>query len=1050
LKESSVLKVARILSVGLVFFLFLGAKKEKPKEEIFFDENIFDALEWRCIGPANMGGRIDDLAVVEKRANIIYVATASGGLWKTVNSGVTWESIFDNQTTSSIGDVTVNRYDPDIVWVGTGEQNNRQSSSWGDGVYKSTDGGRTWDCMGLRDSHHIGRIVIHPKNADIVFVAALGHLWGPNKERGLFKTANGGKTWTISKFIDEDTGFVDVAIDPESPDTLYAASYQRRRTAFGFNGGGPGSGLWKTTDGGENWISITAGLPAGVIGRIGIDIYQRNPAIVYAIIEHSEGGVFRSEDKGLTWKKMSSVNPRPMYYSQIRIDPENDQRIYVLGDSMYISEDGGKTFSTNLVKRYPREERRVHSDHHAMWINPENSNHLIIGTDGGIYISYDRGKSWDFIDVLPIGQFYEIDLDGRQPYYVYGGLQDNGCWGGPSATWKRLGISDDEWIKFGGGDGFYVQVDPSDDFTIYGESQEGHLFRFNLKTGESKPLRPQSENEDEVYRFNWNTPILISPHDSNTIYLGGNKLFLSYDRGDNWDVTGDLTTQQDRDRLTIMGVVPDQHTLSRHDGVAFYGTITTISESPIKKGVLYVGTDDGYVQVSKNGGTTWENVADKLSGVPRNTYVSRIIASNTEEGTAYVTFDGHRSGDFKPYVYMTKNYGKTWKNISSNLLEGGTVSVIREHPRRSNLLFVGTERGAFFSIDQGGKWIKFKSNLPIVPIDDIAIHPRENDLVLGTHGRSIWILDDIQCLEQLNEEILGLNSYLFDLRPAIIFSTSFSNVDYFKGQFGHRIFLGPNPPPGAIITYYLKEDSRDEVRIIICDDTGQKIRKLEGPKKKGINRMTWDLKHGLDVPSKEKQIGDLIGPYVLPGKYHVTLEMMNKKITKIIFIEDDPELEISFEDRKAQHDALLYLAKLLPSLSSANQVIENFQNQIEELQKNLRKLSAVPVNINDRVQAIIEELDGMRMKLIGVSKLGKQETRSSIRGNLLGIYNSLERYSAPPSERQILKITQYSDELKKTIENINKMIETNIPSLNKILNEHNIPFIFPGDKIKVE
>lgn len=1029
------------MGIGFLLIFFLGAKKAEKPGGTLLNESILNGLKWRCIGPANMGGRIDDLAVVESNAHIIYVATASGGVWKTTNNGVTWEPIFDDQITSTIGDVTVSPSNPDIVWVGTGEPNNRQSSSWGDGVYRSNDGGKTWKNMGLRDTHHIGRIVIHPSNPDIVYVAALGHLWGPNKERGLFRTTDGGKTWENVLYVDENTGCVDVAMDPENPNTLYAATYQRRRRGWGFNGGGPGSGLYKTTDGGETWIRLTDGkhgLPTGIIGRIGIDIYRSNPSVVYAIIEHKQGGVFRSEDKGLSWKKMSSTNPRPMYYSQIRIDPNNDQRIWVLGASMYVSEDGGKNFRTDYV-------RNIHGDHHAMWINPDSSEHMIVGSDGGIYFSYDRGKTWDFINSLPIGQFYEIGYDMRKPYYIYGGLQDNGSWGGPSATWYRQGISNDEWIRIGGGDGFYTQVDPTDYTTIYAESQNGNLFRFDLKSGESKSIRPRPKDEKEVYRFNWNSPILISPHDAKTIYYGGNKLFISRDRGETWEETIDLTTHQDRNKLPLMGVLPDKNTLSRHDGIAFYGDITTVSESPLKPGLLYVGTDDGNLQVSKDGGKTWKNVIKKVPGVPPLTYVSRVVASRYEEGTAYVTFDGHRNDDFKPYVFMTTDYGESWRNISSNLPLGGTVNVIREHHRNPNLLFVGTERGAYFSIDKGKKWVRFKGNLPIVPVDDIAIHPRENDLIFGTHGRSIWILDDIAPLEQLNDKVLQSPSFLFDMRPAVIF-----NPYYHKGSLGHKVFLAPNPPYGVIINYYLKEKPKEDVKIIIKDSEGRTVRELKGEKEAGINRITWDLRYGPppSVGEEVRRRSRATGPFVLPGTYTVILEAAGQEQGKQVKVEGDPRIEISFEERKAQHDALYSIYKLYPVLSDTARRTGDLRKDLNRVKQTLKKVPDVPEEITAKAKAISEEIENIRTKLMGDPKLGFRGMRASIRGKIMRLYRAIGGFTAAPSQSQMEALRKNTQELRALVERINTIIEKEIPALNKLMNEHNIPRIFPGEKIR--
>jgi photosystem II stability/assembly factor-like uncharacterized protein len=1031
-----------LLAVGMILSLCLfgGAANQKKKSQDLFSESVLGKLEWRCIGPANMGGRIDDFAVVESNPHIIYAGVASGGVWKTTNNGVTWEPVFDDQSTSTVGDVTVAPSNPDIVWVGTGEPNNRQSSSWGNGVYKSTDGGKTWKNMGLFDTHHIGRIVIHPTNPDVVYVAALGHLWGPNRERGLFKTSDGGKTWVNTKFIDENTGFVDVAMDPESPNTLYAAAYQRRRRGWGFNGGGPGSGLYKTTDGGETWVHLTKGLPQGNTGRIGIDIYWSNPTVVYAIVEHKQGGVFRSEDKGLTWKKMSSTNPRPMYYSQIRIDPSNDQRIWALGASMYVSEDGGKTFRTDYV-------RGVHGDHHAMWINPDNSNHMVLGSDGGIYWSYDRGRTWDFVNSLPLGQFYEVGYDMRKPYYVYGGLQDNGSWGGPSATWYRVGITNEDWFRIGGGDGFYVQVDPTDHNLIYAESQNGNLFRFDLNSGESKSIRPQPDDENETYRFNWNSPIVISPHDIKTIYYGGNKAFKSTDRGETWEASIDLTTQQDRDKLHLMGVVSDKDTLSRNDGIAYYGDIITISESPLKKGLLFAGTDDGNLQVSRDEGKTWKNVMGKVPGVPKYTYVSRIVASRFDEGTAYVTLDGHRNDDFKAYVFMTSDYGESWRSISSNLPIGGTVNVIREHHKNPNLLFVGTERGAYVTIDRGRKWVKIKGNFPIVPVDDIAIHPRENDLIFGTHGRSIWVLDDITPLEQLTRDVLASPGHLFDIREATMF-----NPYNHKGNLGHKFFVGSNPPYGAVINYYLKEEVKESVKITIENKEGKKIRELKGPKEAGINRITWDLKYEPPVSAEVRQMGRRFraqGPNVLPGEYKVTLKVSDQEMSKTVKVAGDPRIDISFEERKAQHDALFALYKLYPIIGSADRTSNNIKKKIADVEKTLKKLPDVPEVITEIAKDISKKIEDIRSKLFGDPGLGWRGMRLSVRGRLFMLGRAIGGFTGAPSERQVQQIQKNKEQLMTLAERINKVIEEDIPKLNKLMNENNIPHIIPEEKIKM-
>ncbi|MGB7296546.1 MAG: hypothetical protein WBC70_13240 [Candidatus Aminicenantales bacterium] len=1033
-------KILTLLGVSLVLFSPATAqKKADPQPRLNVPEKLLDGLEWRCVGPAIMGGRIDDFAVVESDPDIIYAATASGGLWKTVNNGITWEPVFDGQSTSSIGDVTVAPSSPDIVWAGSGEPNNRQSSSWGDGVYKSEDAGRTWKNMGLGDSHHIGRIVIHPQNPEIVYVAALGRLWGPNKERGLFRTTDGGRTWANTKFIDEDTGFVDAAIDPENPSTLYAAAYQRRRTAYGFNGGGPGSGLYKTTDGGASWVRLTNGLPGGTTGRIGLDVYRRNPSIVYAIIEHKEGGVFRSEDKGATWTRMSVTNPRPMYYSKIRIDPNNDQRIWVLGASMYVSEDGGKTFRTDYV-------RQIHGDYHAMWINPADSGHLVVGSDGGIHISHDRGQTWDFVNTLPLAQFYEVGFDMRRPYYVYGGLQDNGSWGGPSATWTSTGITNDEWFRIGGGDGFYTRVDPEDHNTIYAESQDGYFFRFDLRSGESKSIRPEPADEKEIYRFNWNSPILVSPHNSKKILYGGNKLFISRDRGDNWEETIDLTGRTDRDKLPIMGVAPDANTLSRHDGVSHYGTITTIAESPLREGLLYVGTDDGLVQVSGDDGKSWKNVTPPATIVPKTTYVTRLEASRFSEGRVYASFDGHRGNDFKPYVLVSEDFGAHWKSLSSGLPEFGTVSVVREDLSNPGLLFIGTERGAYFSVDRGASWVRFKSNLPMVPVDDIAIHPRENDLIFGTHGRSIWILDDMTPLSQLTADTLAADSQLFDVRPALIF-----NPHYHKGSTGHKLFVGSNPPRGALISYYLREDGQDEAKIVIAGPQGNTVREFKGAKEAGLHRLTWDLRYapvGGEGPTEGRRFSPP-APYVLPGEYRVTLQAGGQEATKTVKVEGDPRIDVAYEDRKAQHDALMSLYRLSPLMSDAEKTLGSLRGRLDDAEEMTKKAPQAPSAVKEAIQEVKARVQDVRKEILGDPQAGFQAMRFSVRGRLLLLARSIGGYTGVPSDRQLQDIAKHTDRLKTLVEKINTIIDADIPRLNTLMDENGIPYIAPIEKIKV-
>jgi photosystem II stability/assembly factor-like uncharacterized protein len=1018
------------------------------------DEVVLKNLQWRAIGPANMGGRIDDFAVVESNPHIFYVGAATGGVWKTTNSGTTWEAIFDDAGTHSVGDITLAPSDPNIVWVGTGEPNNRQSSSWGDGVYRSLDGGRTWQNMGLKDTKHIGRIAIHPTDPNTLYVAAVGHLWGPNKERGLYKTTDGGKTWTQSLFINEDTGVIDVAMDHKSPGTLYAAAYQRRRTPFGMNGGGPASGLYKTIDGGANWAKLSNGLPEGVTGRIGIDIYRNDPNIVYAIIEHAKGGVFRSDDRGLTWKKVSDTNSRPMYYSKIRIDPNNDQRIWQLAAPMFVSEDGGRTWQTNVVTR-------IHGDYHAMWINPANSNHMIVGSDGGIHISYDRGRSWDYINTIPLGQFYEISLDNRKPYWVYGGLQDNGSWAGPSGTYNQEGITNDEWFRIGGGDGFYVQVDPQDPDILYVESQNGSVSRLELKTGERKSIRPEVRAGEKPYRFDWNSPIVISPHNNRTIYFGGNRVFRSTDRGDSWTASQDLTRDQDRDKMAIMNAMPDKDMLSRHDGQETFGQVVTLTESPAKEGLLYAGTDDGYLWISRDAGKTWKNITSKVPGVPDGTYVSRVTASRHAEGTAYLTFDGHRSNDYKTYVFTTTNYGETWKPIKNDLPTGATARVIREHHRNANLLFLGTEFGAFVSLNRGGNWTRLKGNLPMVRVDDIQIHPRDNDLVLATHGRSVWVLDNITPLEQMSETAMAADVHMFDVQPA-------THVRLYgrKGNTGHKYFSAPNPTYGAVIYYHLKSKPKDDVKIAVLDKSGKVIREITGVKEAGLNRAVWDLRHASPIEITPGQqggggggggggfFGGGRGPRVAPGEYTIKLTAAGKESTKTVRVEEDARVQISDTDRARWNDATMKVYELQKSADRARRTVQSLKTQMTALQDALKKNPSTSQAINSAVKTVSDQIDDLQRKLVPVSDgpLGGAGpalpgTPRPLVGRIGQLAGGLDGYTAAPTTAQLERIDELSTELKTIIEQLNKVIDEAVPNLNKQMRDSGAPFVNPGQRI---
>ena len=1049
----------------------------------------FKNLEFREIGPAVMGGRIDDFAVVESDPNIVYVGTASGGVWKTTNNGTTWEPVFDKEAVSTIGDVAIAPSDPSVVWVGTGEPNNRQSSSWGDGIYKSLDAGKTWKRMGLGATHHIARIVIHPKNPDVVYVAAQGHLWGANPDRGVYKSSDGGKTWSQVLKINDDTGVTDIAMDPQSPDILYAAAYERRRTPFGFNGGGPGSAIYKTTDGGATWKKLTKGLPyenGGDTGRIGLDVYRKDPNIVYAEIQHEKGGTFRSEDKGETWKRMGETDPRPSYYSQIRVDPSNDLRIWELGAQMYYSEDGGKTFATQRV-------RGIHGDFHAMWIDPANSNHMMTGSDGGIHWSDDAGKNWNFLNVIAIGQFYEVALDNEKPYHICGGLQDNGSWCGPSQTLTREGIINEDWQVIHGGDGFYAAIDNVEPWIVYTESQDGHLARRDMHTGQQRSIMPEAKAGEPHYRFQWNSPVAVSSHNHTTIYYGGNYLFESTDRGDSWTrLGGDLTTGADRSKLLILGKAPDKNTLSRNDGVEEYPTITSISESPLSSKVLWVGTDDGNLQVTRDGGKTWKNVASKVPGVPKGTYVSRVVASKTGEGAAFATFDGHRSDDYSVYLFATTDYGETWKSTCNGIPNSaGTVHVIREHPRNTNLLFAGTEFGLWVSWDRGGNWTALKNNFPTVPVDDIEIQARDNDLVLGTHGRSIWILDDMTPLEKMDGSVANSSLTFFPPRTA---TTWFLRQR--RWSAGQQMFTAKNPPYGALLSYYLKEgvppetpkrNSEDrtdaaeprprrearaeaaekkegKVKITVVDKDGKVIRELDGPGAAGVNRTNWDLRANPPAePTPEQQEAIAAGfgfgprgPLVEPGEYTIRIKSGDKEATQKVTVEEDNRIAISASDRAARHEAIEKLYTMAKSTDKDRTSIEGIQtaltNARDQWKRDAGKPNApkIPEDIVKAADELQKKADALAEKYVrprpalgnaGPPLEWKPEPLPNQVQNLL---NDLDGFAAAPGGQQQERLAELATLVSQASAEVKGLAETDLPALNKKMNDAGVQHIAPA------
>ena len=918
-----------------------------------------DQLTFRNIGPSVAGGRIHDIEILPNDPATVFIASASGGIWKSTNKGTTWKPVFDDQVVSTFGDMAISLSNPDVIYAGSGEQQNRQSSSWGNGIYKSENQGETWRSIGLEKTYHIARVIIHPENPNIVFVAALGNLWNSSKERGVYQTTNGGKNWKKVLYIDDMTGVVDMAMDKNNPNILYAATYQRMRKAWGFNGGGPGSGIYKTTDGGKTWNELTGGLPPGDKGRIGLAASKTRSNIIYATIEHADSsGFYRSSNGGRTWKRVNKLNPRPMYYSHIFVDPNNDDIVYMLATEFYRTKDAGKTFYQMPTR--PTYDVGVHSDHHSLWINPNNSNHFFLAGDAGLHESWDGGIAYNRLNNIPIGQFYGIGADMEVPYNIYGGMQDNHSWMGPSATRHWLGILADDWKQVGFGDGMYQQPDPESSM-LYNASQNGNMIRVDRKTGNMQGLKPFPSDSKEKYRFDWVTPLAISKHSSKKVFLGGNRLFISDNGGDSWERTEDLSSNTNRDSLTIMGVLGADIKLSKNDGTSSYGEIISISESPLWHRVIWVGTDDGNIQVSRDGGEKWEEVSGNITGIPAGSYVSRVLSSIRDRGSAYVTFDRHREGDWKPYVYRTEDYGKTWVPLTRGL-PSGSVNVIAEHPDNPDVLFLGTEHAVYLSVNAGSDWTKFKSNLPTTLYDDLLIHPREKDLVLGTHGRSFWVLDDTSPLAEWST-VYNKPVHVFSVRAATLFH-------YWKDTSyrAQEEWAGENPPYGAIISYLVNSDV-DSVTITVKRRKSQIIRTYRQPVVKGsIQRLAWDLKYpppssqqneskteGLQKPKPEDILPktahplDPQGPSVSPGVYTVTIAAGNETSTQAIRVNPDPKLNLKVGDYRQQEK---FLVKLMVIYENAYAMNEKLKSKIKDLEEILDKDDEKLINVKDQQKQV--------------------------------------------------------------------------------------------------
>ncbi|MEO7963536.1 MAG: hypothetical protein ABIT38_06450, partial [Gemmatimonadaceae bacterium] len=876
--------------------------------------------------------------------------------------------------------------------------------------YKSLDGGTHWQFMGLRESQHVGRIAIHPRDPNIVFVAALGHLFGSNRERGLFRTRNGGSTWEQVLKVDDQTGAVDVALDPDGR-TVYAATYQRQRRGFGFVGGGPGSGLWRSLDGGDTWERLTSGLPAGPMGRIGIAIAPSAPSTVYAVIENRNGGVFRSDDRGGSWRRMNSLDPRPMYYSQIRVHPKHPDNVWLLGTNVHHSTDGGKTFTTEATGE------KIHVDHHALWIDPSDGDHIMLGNDGGVYFTYDGARNWDFIDNLPVAQFYDIDVDERDPYFVYGGTQDNGSWGVPIRTFANVGITNADVINVAYGDGFYTVTDPTDTNFMYANSQQGRAYRVHLPTREEQGIRPVAADTTEAYRWNWSTPMHRSAQDPKTVYYGGNRLFRTRDGGSTWDpISPDLTRKLDWKKLPVMGVVRDSTTLSRDDGVGDFGTITTISESPLSSAIL-VGTDDGNVQLTTDGGKSWSDISSRFK-LPSARWVSRVLWSRHDARTAYVAFDGHYDDDFAPYLFRTNDGGATWTSVVGDLPAGNNIKVVEENPKNRDVLYVGTEFGLYATFNAGKAWTRLGGSMPRVRVDDIAIHRRTGDLIAATHGRSIIVLDDASIFDRGNPIAAPDDLTLFPIRSA---------TQRFMQRIlptpGARRFAAANPRDGALITYHIRStgagaSSLDTAgRLVVSNASGTEVRRMTVSAASGLHRVAWDLRYerapGV-TDEDEGWFGVPRGGWVLPGRYTVRVEAGGHRAEQTVEVLGDPRRTIAQGETTARHGAFVRLSALERSFTTASKLWTAMDAERKRIDAALEGRQAVRDSISPLLAVVRQRLDSLGARF--------RPGFGSPKFAFLDLDGSLQASSNAPTVAQ-----------QRTIEQLDAKLRGDVAALNALL-----------------
>lgn len=1030
------------VSLLLAFFCILSTHVSlSAQSETTPASKALSNLSWRSIGPANMGGRVSDVIGVPGNPNLVYVATASGGVFKTVDAGTTWKPIFERENTISVGDMALEPGNPDVIWVGTGESNARNSVSFGDGVYKSTDGGSSWKHMGLKDSSSISKIIVNPKNPDIVYVAALGHIWGSNQERGIFMTTDGGKSWKKTLYIDDTHGASDLVIDPVNPNILYAGMWNFQRQAWTFFSGSEKGGVFRSVDGGLTWKKVEKGLPK-MVGRVGLAVAASNTNVVYAIFESKEGTLFRSDDKGETFKEVSkaqNIVARGFYYTTVMVDPTDENKVYAVASQLFRSLDGGRNFS--------RISPTTHIDFHSLWIDPKNPKRMWQGQDGGVAVTYD-GTSWEYKNNFAIGQFYQIFADSSEPFYrISGGMQDNGTWNGPSRTREPAGILNDDWRMVSFGDGFFAIAHPDNPQLFLTESQGGSVVRTDMKNREQQRVVPYfglgGAAENEKYRFNWNAPLIPSPHDKNTVLFAGNVVFRSTDFGTNWTKISPDLTKANPERLKDAG----GPIFTENTAAEYFATIISLAESPIKANVIWAGTDDGNLQITNDGGANWSNISANLPNVPADSSVSHIELSSRDQNTAYVAIDRHKFDDNRPLIFKTTNGGRMFTNITGNLTKNAYVHVVKEDLKNPNVLYAGTELGIYVTHNSGGSWIELNmKNFPKVAVHDIVLHARDNDIILGTHGRSIWVFDDATPIQNLNDSILKKDTHLFDVRASYRFATRFTRYG-----ISDEPFTGANPPGGALVTYFVKEklDEKTKLKLQIFDSKGDKVSEVENiPKEQGLNRTVWNLSHESAIlrrPPTPQEIefgGQPKGPQAMPGTYTIRLLVGDKVVGETTAeVRVDPTAKVTTAELQTQFDLAMRLRDMLSTFNDNLRMLDGAKNQVKVLEKLAEEnFDEVPKDVNEAIKAFQKRIDSVANSIAVPQDEGIRAS-SKITEEIGSIYSAVSGVNAAPTKAMFEKYEDLKLRAPSKTQEIDRFKNEDTTRFNQFLQKNGLPFI---------